>query len=72
MKCLNCNHTIPDDSDFCQYCGHELKLVCPKCGADLDDDSDFCKKCGKKINKKTINKKKATTNQTQNRSKEQK
>lgn len=60
MKCPNCNQTIPDDSEFCQYCGHELKLVCPKCGADLDDDSDFCKKCGKKINKKSINKKKTT------------
>lgn len=60
MRCPNCNRTIPDDSEFCQYCGHELKLVCPKCGADLDDDSDFCKKCGKKIKKKSINKKKTT------------
>lgn len=60
MKCPNCNQIIPDDSEFCQYCGYELKLVCPKCGADLDDDSDFCKKCGKKINKKSINKKKTT------------
>ena len=49
MKCPNCNQIIPDDSEFCQYCGYELKLVCPKCGADLDDDSDFCKKCGKKF-----------------------
>lgn len=60
MKCPNCNQTIPDDSEFCQYCGYEMKLVCPKCGADLDEDSEFCKKCGKKINKKRINKGKTT------------
>lgn len=27
MKCLNCNHTLPDDSDFCQYCGTKLNSI---------------------------------------------
>lgn len=24
MKCSNCNHTIPDDSEFCSFCGSKL------------------------------------------------
>lgn len=24
MKCMRCNYTLPDDSDFCQYCGTRL------------------------------------------------
>lgn len=49
MKCNNCNNLIPDDSEFCQYCGATLLNKCPACGADLPEDSAFCKKCGQKL-----------------------
>ena len=30
MKCTKCNHTLPDDSEFCQYCGTRIeKAVAP-------------------------------------------
>lgn|GEM_PF-2933510 len=25
MKCIKCNNLLPDDSDFCQYCGARIK-----------------------------------------------
>lgn len=25
MKCTKCNHALPDDSEFCQYCGNRLE-----------------------------------------------
>ncbi len=25
MKCYNCGHTLPDDSEFCQYCGKRIE-----------------------------------------------
>ena len=27
MKCIHCNHNLPDDSEFCQYCGRKVDLV---------------------------------------------
>lgn len=26
MKCIHCNHKLPDDSEFCQYCGNKTGL----------------------------------------------
>ena len=27
MKCTKCNHALPDDSEFCQYCGTRVEKV---------------------------------------------
>lgn len=57
-KCLNCNKELPNDSEFCQYCGSkkiadisELNKVykrCIDCGKELPKDSEFCQYCGSK------------------------
>lgn len=63
MNCPKCCMTLPDDSEFCQYCGERIEPLnaisdipteniekkCPKCGMALPDDSDFCQFCGEKI-----------------------
>lgn len=50
---------IPDDSEFCPFCGDEVKFICNSCGTELEPNFLYCKKCGKKINdKKDLKKKK--------------
>jgi hypothetical protein len=34
MKCNKCNHLLPDDSEFCQYCGNKIEAA-----ADVPDAS---------------------------------
>ena len=56
--CKNCGKELPQDSDFCQYCGsNEIETIedkpivfkrCADCGKKLPDDSDFCQYCGSK------------------------
>lgn len=38
MLCNKCKHTLPDDSEFCQYCGNELEVVDK---ADISDMPDL-------------------------------
>lgn len=57
-KCLDCLKEVPDDSEFCQYCGGgkietigtKVKVFkrCIDCGKELPEDSDFCQYCGSK------------------------
>ena len=68
MKCPKCGKPLPDDSEFCQYCGERIETVisisgtptqnmekkCPKCGMPLPEDSDFCQYCGEKITPPTV------------------
>lgn len=51
MFCNNCGKGIPDDSNFCQYCGNTIKRVikCNACGKELESDSVYCRFCGLKV-----------------------
>lgn len=61
MKCLKCDHTIPDDSVFCEFCGSKVdaqntyeessvkKIYCRQCGKEVMSDSVFCEFCGSQI-----------------------
>ena len=54
--CSSCGKELPDDSQFCQYCGSdkiEIKelpakmiIKCCNCGRNLPEDSSFCQYCG--------------------------
>ena len=38
MICNKCNHKLPDDSEFCQYCGNRLEIID---NTDMSDMPDF-------------------------------
>ena len=57
--CSECGQTIPEDSDFCYYCGAlkkkafetdekgEVKTgVCHSCGSPVKPHENFCRSCG--------------------------
>jgi class 3 adenylate cyclase len=46
MKCPNCQHENPEDSNFCFECGQKLELICPQCSKALPIGVKFCNKCG--------------------------
>jgi tetratricopeptide (TPR) repeat protein len=46
MFCNQCGKEIPDNSQFCNYCGTKVGNICPKCGTELPEESKFCHKCG--------------------------
>jgi len=57
MKCNKCGQALPNDSEFCQYCGAKVEIVnentqiqeatkvCVKCGNTIDSTSGICKHC---------------------------
>lgn len=50
MNCFNCGKNLPEDSEFCVYCGKPVEIVqvpqCLRCGKSLPNDSEFCPYCG--------------------------
>lgn len=56
MICRKCAQQIPNDSEFCPYCGQgaDKVILCPSCGKTIPDDSKFCPFCGAKTNASSI------------------
>jgi hypothetical protein len=48
MKCLYCDTEIPDNSEFCNYCGRQVSkpILCANCGNSIPMGSKYCNKCG--------------------------
>lgn len=55
MKCQKCNNEIPDNSEFCPYCGQsqesksaeeEKDFVCRYCGTEIEESTAYCPECG--------------------------
>lgn len=48
MKCPYCQHDLPDQSQFCSYCGKEIKAhkICPQCLYQEEEHAVFCSHCG--------------------------
>lgn len=51
--CQNCKKTIPDNANFCKYCGEKTVLVCPDCGTELKHGAMFCSGCGRRVQPET-------------------
>lgn len=53
IKCPNCRHYSPVNSNFCSFCGQSLiqneKSKCPNCGAEISNNAHFCNACGTPI-----------------------
>lgn len=63
--CTECGKEVPDDSDFCYYCGRTKENIlekdrprgtgavgiCARCGDDIGPNDLFCQHCGQPISK---------------------
>lgn len=57
--CPDCRQSVPEDSRFCPYCGHQIVVFqkCPECGKNLPPNARFCSSCGRAMDKKQRSKK---------------
>jgi len=48
ISCPDCGNSIPGDSRFCPYCGHQQVVFnrCVNCGKNLPPNALFCPRCG--------------------------
>ncbi len=44
--CIKCNNVNPQNSQFCNKCGHKFTTICTQCKNPNPSDSSFCNKCG--------------------------
>ncbi|MEN6466034.1 MAG: SPFH domain-containing protein [Syntrophaceae bacterium] len=53
-SCPDCRQSVPDESRFCPYCGHQIVVFqkCPECGKNLPPKAKFCSACGRAVDKK--------------------
>lgn len=53
-SCPDCRQSVPGDSRFCPYCGHQIVVFqkCPECGKNLPPKANFCSACGRALDKK--------------------
>jgi membrane protease subunit (stomatin/prohibitin family) len=49
QQCPDCKKQIPQDAQFCLYCGHQVVVFaqCAACGKNLPPNAKFCPRCGK-------------------------
>jgi membrane protease subunit (stomatin/prohibitin family) len=53
-QCPDCGHSIPDNAQFCPYCGHQVLVFsqCPQCGKNVPPHARFCPQCGQSVQNK--------------------
>jgi rRNA maturation endonuclease Nob1 len=59
-QCSKCQRTLPDDLNFCVYCGEKTEEIreqtppeCAHCGKENPTEVKFCVYCGKKMGEST-------------------
>lgn len=59
MFCNNCGKKLPQEANFCLYCGEKVvkldnKKKCFHCGTELTEEAKFCYRCGNPIEAVTV------------------
>lgn len=49
MQCVQCQHQVPLDAEFCPECGAKIEVICFRCGTGNAILHRFCKRCGSRL-----------------------